>query len=148
MAETKDDIAGERDRLKAENNALKAQLEQAGRVPGAYRPAQTFQLSEGDRQELEIRGVVNVGGRLMTKADVEAAMAAAGQRGVKIADAPEATRVSDQVLVDARSRGTGIRGVDYVYPSVAAGQLDPAVAGTPGISGPPADLTTDTADEA
>lgn len=139
MAETKDDIAGERDQLRAENNALKAQLEQAGRAAAAYRPAQTFQLSEGDRQELEIRGVVNVGGRLMTKADVEEAMAVAGQRGVTIADAPEATKVSDQVLGDAAARGDGIRGVDYVYPSVAAGKLDPAVAGTPGISGPPAE---------
>jgi hypothetical protein len=141
MAETKEDIAGERDRLRKENNALRSQLEQAGRTPG-YQPQQRFQLSEGDRQELEIRGVVSINGRLMTKADVEQAMAAAGQRGVTIADAPEATRVPDQVLKDTAARGTGIRGVDYVYPSVAAGQIDPDVAGTPGISGPPADAAT------
>lgn len=137
MAETKDDIAAERDRLRTENNALRSQLDQAGRVTtGAYRPQ--FQLSEGDRQELEIRGVVSIGGRLMTKADVEAAMAEAGQRGVKIADAPEATRVDPRVIDQAAARGDGIRGVDFVYPSVAAGQIDPDVAGTPGISGPAA----------
>lgn len=141
MAETKDDIAAERARLRAENNTLKAQLSQAGATPGAYRPAQTFQLSEGDRQELEMRGVVNIGGRLLTKAQVEQRMAAAGQRGVTIDDAPDATKV-DQRIIDQAERGAGTRGVDFVYPSVAPGQIDPAVAGTPGISGPPADPDT------
>lgn len=140
MAENKDEIAADRDRLRKENNALRAQLDQAGR-PAGYQPQQRFQLSEGDRQELEVRGVVNIGGRLMTKADVEHAMAAAGQRGVEIADAPDDTRISDATLKDL-DRGPGVRGIDYVYPSVAPGFIDPAVAGTPGISGPPAPADT------
>jgi hypothetical protein len=120
--------------LRQENERLRAQLAAAGgRV---VQPQHTFQLSEGDRQELEIRGVVNIGGRMMTKEDVEAAMAEAGQRGVTIADAPEATKV-DPALIAARG-GKGVLGVDFVYPSVERGRIDPAVAGTPGISGPAA----------
>jgi hypothetical protein len=121
--------------LRQENARLREQLATAGgRV---VQPEHTFQLSEGDRQELEIRGVVNIGGRMMTKDDVEAAMSAAGQRGVEIADAPEATKV-DPALIEARG-GKGVAGVDYVWPSVERGKIDPAVAGTPGISGPSAD---------
>lgn len=136
MAETKDEIAAERDRLAVENAALQAQLTAVGgaRTPGAQH---VFQLSEGDRQELEVRGVVNIGGRLMDKAAVEKAMAAAGQRGVKIKDAPEGTRVT--VTEDTPGVGPGVRGVDFIYPSVERGKLDPAVAGFPGVSGPAAD---------
>jgi hypothetical protein len=120
--------------LRQENAQLRAQLAAAGgRV---QQPQHTFQLSEGDRQELEIRGVVNIGGRMMTKDDVEKAMAAAGQRGVTIADAPKETKV-DPALIEARG-GKGVLGVDFVYPSVERGRIDPAVAGTPGISGPAA----------
>jgi hypothetical protein len=137
MAETKEEIAADRDRLAAENTALKAQLAAAGR-PGVASAQHTFQLSEGDRQELEIRGVVNIGGRLMTKADVVKAMrdADAGQEGVEIADAPEGTRIEPTRLGDLS--GPGVRGVDFVYPSVERGKIDPAVAGTPGINGPAA----------
>jgi hypothetical protein len=71
----------------------------------------------------------------MTKADVEKAMAEAGQRGVKIKDAPEATKVT----VEPDVNGPGVRGVDFIYPSVERGKIDPAVAGTPGINGPAAD---------
>jgi hypothetical protein len=123
-------------RLEAENRRLRAQLAAAGRPAGAATPAHTFQLSEGDRQELEIRGVINYGGRVMTKADVEKAMREAGQEGVEIADAPAETKVAVGPNVDT---GPGVRGIDFVYPSVARGQIDPAVAGTPGISGPAAD---------
>jgi hypothetical protein len=135
MAETKDKIAADRDRLATENVALKAQLEAAGR-PGPT-TQHVFQLSEGDRQELEIRGVVAIGGRLMTKADVEKAMAEAGQKGVKIKDAPPETAV--KITDSTPGRGPGVEGVDYIYPSVERGKIDPAVAGTPGISGPAAD---------
>lgn len=123
-------------RLEADNARLRAQLAVAGRPAGAVAPEHTFQLSEGDRQELEIRGVINYGGRVMTKDDVEKAMARSGQRGVEIADAPAETRVALDPSVDM---GPGIRGIDFVYPSVERGKIDPAVAGTPGINGPAAD---------
>lgn len=120
--------------LRQENAQLRAQLAAAGgRV---QQPEHVFQLSEGDRQELEIRGVVNIGGKLMTTEQVREAMAAAGQRGVEVADAPEETRVRPEVI-DSAERA-GVRGVDYVWPSVSPGRIDPAVAGTPGISGPSA----------
>lgn len=132
MAET---VKEERDRLAQENAILRNQLAFAGGRVAT--PQYTFQLSEGERQELEITGVINKGGRAMTKEDVEAEMAAAGQTGVTIRDAPAETKIP----VDANTpgRGPGIRGFDYVYPSVERGKIDPAIAGTPGISGPPAD---------
>jgi hypothetical protein len=137
MAETKEEIADQRDRLVAENEQLRAQLAAVGGAR-VQQPQHTFQLSEGDRQELEIRGVVNVGGRMMTKSDVEQAMkaAGAGQEGVKIADAPEGTRIDPATL--PKITGPGVAGVDYVYPSVQRGKIDPKLAGTPGISGPAA----------
>jgi hypothetical protein len=123
------------DRLRAENAELRRQLAAVGgRV---QQPQHVFQLSEGDRQELEIRGVVNIGGRLMTTAEVREALADAGEDGVKVADAPEGTRVDPALLPDVT--GPGVRGIDYVYPSVERGFIDPAVAGTPGINGPSAD---------
>jgi hypothetical protein len=147
VSETKDDIAAERDALRAENEKLRGQLAAAGAAAVArpYAPAYRFQLSEGDRQELEIRGVVNIGGRLMTKAEVEAEIAKAGadaqgrndQSSVEIADAPEATRIDPGTL--PTRTGPGVAGVDFVYPSVERGKIDPAVAGTAGINGPAAD---------
>lgn len=137
MSETKDDIAADRERLAAENTALRAQLAALGRTAVAA-PQYTFQLSEGERQELEQVGWINVRGRVMTKADVLAAMAkaGAGQESVEIADAPEGTRLAPPVEAVT---GPGVRGIDYVYPSVARGLVDPAVAGTPGINGPAAE---------
>lgn len=105
MAETKNDIAAERDQLREENNRLKAQLAAAGASTQPYAPRQTFQLSEGDRQELAARGIVNVGGRMRTAAEVRE-MLPESQRDVDLGSAPV---------------------------------IDPAVAGTPGISGPAAD---------
>lgn len=138
MTETPKEVAAERDALRAENENLRGQLAAAGAArPGQAAPvAHTFQLSEGDRQELEIRGVINVGGRLVTKAEV-LEMLGEDQKGVKIADAPAGTRV-DPALIQ-KATGPGVAGVDYVYPSVERGRLDPAVAGTPGVSGPAAD---------
>jgi hypothetical protein len=135
---TKDEIDADNQRLEQENVALKAQLAaaiSAGRTaPGAQH---VFQLSEGDRQELEIRGVVAINGRLMTRADVVKAMAAAGQKGVTIKEAPAETALT--VTADTPGMGPGVRGIDYIYPSVERGKIDPAVAGTPGINGPAAD---------
>jgi hypothetical protein len=132
MAETKDDIAAERDKLREENNRLKAQLAAAGGSVQPYAPQQTFQLSEGDRQELAARGIVNVGGRMRT-ADEVREMLPDSQRDVDLGSAP----VPDYYRA-GREQGT-TPGVDFVYPSVGPGQIDPAVAGTPGISGPAAD---------
>lgn len=135
MPETKDDIAAERDALREENARLRAQLAAAGggRVVA---PLHTFQLSEGERQELVARGGVNVGGVLLGRDDVRAKLSE-GQRDVDLGDGPVDPGV-ERVLKQRRT-GAGTPGVDFVYPSVAPGQIDPAVAGTPGISGPAAD---------
>jgi hypothetical protein len=138
-ADTKPTGQTEVERLRAEVERLRAQLAASGTAPRVAQPEHTFQLSEGDRQELEIRGVVNINGRLMTKADVEAELGENQQR-VEIADAPEGTKVDPRTLQQVRERAANpVRGVDFVYPSVAPGKIDPAVAGTPGINGPSAD---------
>jgi hypothetical protein len=124
-------------RLRTENAALKAQLALSGQQPRVAAPQHTFQLSEGDRQELEIRGVVNIGGRMWTRDEALAAMADGSQSGVEIAEAPEGTRVDLDAMPGIT--GPGVRGVDYIWPSVERGKIDPAVAGTPGINGPSAD---------
>lgn len=136
---TKAELADQLVAAQRENGQLKAKLAAAGR-PAGNGPAYVFQLSEGDRQELELHGVISgPGGRLMTKADVVEAMANAGQEGVEIADAPDATRIDPATL--AARTGPGVEGVDFIYPSVERGKIDPAVAGTPGISGPAATST-------
>lgn len=132
MAELKDDIAAERDALRAENGRLRAQLAAAGRPAGVVTPAHTFQLSEGDRQELAARGVLNVGGRMRT-ADEVRELLGDGQQDVDLGDATPPPAGPGEP-----SRGS-VRGVDYVYPSVAPGVIDPEVAGTPGIVGPAAE---------
>lgn len=133
MAETKDDIAAERDALRADNERLRAEL--ARGLPGRVDvPQHRFQLSEGDRQELVQRGVVNIGGRLFTREEVEAKLGD-DQRGIDLGDA-----VPDPLVVaQARRERGNVRGVDYVYPSVAAGEIDPGAVGTPGVSGPAAE---------
>jgi hypothetical protein len=135
MSETKDDIAAERDALRAENENLRGQLTAAGTgQPGRAAPVQhTFILSEGNRQELAATGVTNIGGRQMTRAQV-AELLTDDQRNV---DIPEVDPAAATVLPPARPN-LGIPGVDYVWPSVAPGVIDPAVAGTPGINGPAA----------
>lgn len=135
MSETKDDIAAQRDQLQAENEQLRAQLASVGAgVAGrAAVPQHTFQLSEGDRQTLEMQGWINYRGRVMTTAEVLDALGP-DQQNVEIADAP-----AGAPKPPPESQRAGIPGVDFVYPSVAPGQIDPAVAGTPGISGPPAE---------
>jgi hypothetical protein len=136
MPETKEDIAAERDRLAAENEQLKSQLAAvgAGTAGRAAVPEHTFLLSEADRQELEQRGWINYRGRVMTTADVREELGPKSK--VPIADAP-ASAPKPPVLAVRE----GVPGVDFVYPSVAPGQIDPAVAGTPGISGPAAEKT-------
>lgn len=131
--QTKDQIAAERDALRAEVEKLRGQLTAAGAArPGTAAPAEhQFVLTEGHRQELATTGVANVDGRLLTRDQVIARLGK-DQRGV---DIPKVD--PNSVLSVPVGRATSaIPGVDFVYPSVAPGVIDPAVAGTPGISGP------------
>jgi hypothetical protein len=137
MPETKDDIARERDELKRENESLRRA--QGASRPGVWQPTR-FLLTEGDRQELEMFGVATIGGRRMTIDEVRDKVAGTDQADVQLNDpTPELDR-RDEFHGPATTHPAGIRGFDYVYPSVAPGQIDPAVAGTPGINGPAADL--------
>lgn len=135
MSELKEDVIAERDALRAENENLRGQLAAAGVArPGIAAPVEhRFTLSEGARQELELTGSTNVGGRLRTRAEVMEMLDDRHER-VEIAEPP-----AEQVRqVPTLRDPAGIEGVDYVWPSVAPGVIDPAVAGTPGISGPAA----------
>lgn len=145
MAETKDDIAAERDQLAAQVKQLQAQLAAGGGARVAA-PTYTFALTEGDRQELELYGVATIGGKRMTVDQARAAAAEAGLQ-VQIDDpAPELDRRTPADEEGETGRGDGIRGFDFIYPSVRPGEIDPAVAGTPGINGPAAaDVPADTA---
>lgn len=128
---TKEELEQQNVDLLAENELLRAQLA-ATPAAGAPNVAQhRFQLSEGERQDLVANGVVNKDGRAMTREDVEAELGE-DQQNVDLGDAePPAgfRRPADR---------SAIRGVDYVWPSVEPGKIDPAVAGTPGINGPSA----------
>jgi hypothetical protein len=139
MSETKEEIAAERDALREEVKRVTAERDRlTGEVAaaGANRvavPAHTFQLSQGQLADLETFGVTTVGGRQVT-ADEVRGMLEGNQAGLEIQEASAPAAVP--VIPD---RGEPRYGVDFVYPSVAPGQIDPAVAGQPGISGPPAD---------
>jgi hypothetical protein len=129
MSETKEDIATARDALLVENAQLRAQLATGGRQVNA--PAHQFLLSEGGRQELITYGVTTVNGRRVT----------AEQVSELLGDAQADVELGDTKPVDgnpAARPNLGIPGVDFVYPSVVPGAIDPAVAGTPGINGPAA----------
>jgi hypothetical protein len=129
---------GELAALRAENARLRQQLISSGQQPaGAAQTQHRFALTEGDRQELELYGVATIGGRLMTVDDARTAAEEAGLE-VTIGDPSEALDRRAQVATEQGER-TAVRGFDYVYPSVAPGQIDPKVAGMPGINGPAAD---------
>jgi hypothetical protein len=131
--------------LEAENAQLRDQVDNlrgqlvaaAGATPAGYQPAQRFFLSEGDRQELELHGVANIGGRLLTRDQVLAKLAGGPQSAVEIRE-PKVDRTADAAVAAARAEPRNVRGVTFVYPSVADGLIDPAVAGKPGINGPAA----------
>lgn len=140
MTENIKDVAAERDALRAqlselvvERDALRRKLTAAGTVGRVAAPAHTFQLSQAQLSELEIYGVTNVDGVQRTTAEVRG-MLTGNQSRIKIKDAS-----NPQEPVRAGGERSAVYGVDYVYPSVAPGKIDPAVAGTPGISGPSAD---------
>lgn len=132
MSETKDDIAAERDQLRAANEQLRGQLAAAGATRGTAPAVQhQFVLSEGQRQELIQYGNTQVDGRMLGVADVETLLGD-DQHDVLI---PEPENVRPVPAAQNRPKQPG---VDFIYPSVAYGKLDPAVAGTPGVSGPAA----------
>jgi hypothetical protein len=119
MSETKDDIAAQRDALQADNERLRGELA-AARV-GAASPARVTLatpdpnfLCEGDRQALEINGVVNSAttGRQLLASDFDIE--------VKTEQGRENLRRAQAQTAQERE---GIRGVDFVYPSVARGVL-------------------------
>lgn len=119
----------ELERLRDENRQLRAQLTAAGVGPRVQQPAHTFELSEGARQELAMNGQTNVNGVMRTREEVTK-MLGDDQADVDLGDAEAPVGTPKQ------ERRSAIRGVDFVYPSVEPGYIDPAVAGTPGINGP------------
>jgi hypothetical protein len=133
MAETKEQIAAQRDKLASENTILRAQLAAAGRPAGVTPAQHTFQLSQGDLSDLERNGWMWSGAQVMTVADVRAALRGTPQEDIKIVE-------PDNPQVPRPVEPTNIRGFDYTYPSVSRGLIDPALAGTPGINGPAADV--------
>jgi hypothetical protein len=144
MSENQKDVAAERDALRGrvaelerEAENLRGQLAASGATRVAA-PRHTFALSEGARQELELNGVTTVDGRLYTAEQVREKLAASDtQRRVDFEE-PDPTVVR-AVPVDRAVGRVRTEGVDYVYPSVDYGVIDPMAAGKPGISGPPAD---------
>lgn len=134
MAETKEDIAAQRDALLAENEMLQNRLAAAtaaGVGPRVQQAEHTFILSEGARQELLINGQTNIGGVMRSRTDVRKLLGKEQQNvDLGSADPPAG-------LPKAAERGK-VRGVDFVYPSVEPGFIDPELAGTPGINGPAA----------
>lgn len=131
MAETKEEIAAERDALRAENDNLRGQLAAATAGVGPVAPVHTFELSQGHLAELETFGVTNIDGRQYTADEVRAKLTG-GQEGLEIKEP------SNPVAVPVRPEREPVAGVDFVWPSVAPGEIDPAVAGRPGINGPAA----------
>jgi hypothetical protein len=131
MPETKEDIAAQRDALLAENKMLRDRLASTPVGPRVQQAEHTFVLSEGARQELLINGQTNVGGVMRSRTDVRRLLGK-DQQNVDLGTAEPPAGLPK---VQERSK---VRGVDFVYPSVEPGFIDPDLAGTPGINGPAA----------
>jgi hypothetical protein len=113
--------------LRAENDRLKGQLAQATARTANVAPAKPY-LTEGERQELITFG---------RSGDLNLKTAKAKFPEADLSGATEIARkasTEDETTVER----AGIRGFDFVYPSVAPGKIDPEVAGLPGINGPAA----------
>lgn len=133
--QTKAEIEAERDALRAENENLRGQLAAAGAARGVRAPVQhTFVLSEGQRQELALNGNVLIDGKYRTADEVDA-MLGSEQSAVPL-EVPEQTRRLPKEVTREK-----VAGIDFIYPSVAYGKLDPAVADQPGVNGPAADTS-------
>lgn len=113
--------------LRAENDRLKGQLAQATARTPNVQAAKPY-LTEGERQELITFGR---SGDLNLKTAKER---------FPDADLSGATDVARKASTEdeTRTERGAVRGVDFVYPSVRPGFIDPEVAGTPGINGPAA----------
>jgi hypothetical protein len=137
MPETKPNTPSEVERLRAENENLRGQLAAAGaRNRLGNVPAPKPYLTEGERQDLITFGVAN---DVHTGRRLNLHQAREQYPDADLADASDAaTAAADRDRTQAVERGS-VRGVDYVWPSVAPGRIDPAVAGTPGINGPAAE---------
>lgn len=129
--------AEEVERLRAENESLRGQLAAAGAPRGVGRvPAPKPYLTEGERQDLITFGVTT---NVHTGQRMNLHQAAELYPDVDLSAASDAaTAAADRDQAEAAKGRPAIRGVDFVYPSVAPGQIDPAVAGAPGINGPAA----------
>jgi hypothetical protein len=139
MPETKDDIARERDELKRENESLRRA--QGASRPGVWQPTR-FLLTEGDRQELEMFGVATIGGRRMTIDEVRDKVAGTDQADVQLNDpTPEMDR-RDELVGPGATHPAGIRGFDFVYPSVGLARSIPRWPARLGSTGPPRTSTT------
>jgi hypothetical protein len=142
MSETKEQVTEERDMLRAEVDRLNTEngrLRAATAVPTAAAGAvqHQFFLTEGARQELELNGNAVINGRMMTIDQVRAELSPE-QSQIQIDGPPE-----DRPMPAGGRPASATPGVDFVYPSVAPGLIDPAVAGQPGINGPAAEPQKD-----
>ncbi len=126
MAETKDQIEAQRDDLlrqaadqQAEIERLQGELAAAragGGSPARVTLAEPVGLSEGDRQALRVAGVVTnpATGKLELASD----------HGIEVVTVDGRAALERAQKDRAEGRGA-IRGVDFVYPSVAPGVLAP-----------------------
>lgn len=139
MAETKAELEAQRDALQAENERLRGQLATAGAGPrvAQAQPVQPW-LSEGERQELEAYGRTS---SPFTGREITTGEAREAHPDVEIRDAkPGAVKAAGPV----RRRAAQPReGVDYVWPSVAPGQLAPEFGGPAADAPVPVDAGAD-----
>lgn len=117
MSETKEQVAAERDSLRTEVEQLRGEL--AAARAGAASPARVTlaapaPLSEGDRQALEIAGVISSG--------IDGKRMFADDYGIEVKTPDGRDRLArERAKGDAAVQG--IEGVTHVYPSVAPGVL-------------------------
>lgn len=142
---TKEALAARNDALVSENETLRGELA-AARAGGASPARVTLAapdpkfLCEGDRQALEVNGVVNssLTGRQLLASDF----------GIKV-KTEQGQENLRRAQAETSEERAGIRGVDFVYPSVARGVLaaDAPVRGAQPASAVAETLTIDSTDD-